>query len=329
MEKYLLVGNGINIQFGGYEKYSNSAIMSRVKKNINSGKYVALTENRLNPKEQLEVLEQFVKIIDSIKAGGYKKYADGLFMRMELDRIKRTYPESSTIESVFLEDYFLAFESFNNSFKEKDGDEKSEFYRKWMFNFLRQIMVDCIFDDGKINEAYKNAPAGTKEFFERFTQIFTTNYDYNIENIVGRTDLVYHLHGEFNQLSPKYNVNNIYYMNHKAECNNLIAKKVSCMDHIYSNAVMSWSWLDKYGALIEPDTRRKDELFKSISGQVEILGLSPNNDEHLFLLLSQNPKVKVIVYYYFDDKDRQEIPHHIKKPITYKKATKLWESLEK
>ena len=40
MEKYLLVGNGIDIQFGGYENYSNSAIMSRVIKNINSGKYV-------------------------------------------------------------------------------------------------------------------------------------------------------------------------------------------------------------------------------------------------------------------------------------------------
>lgn len=329
MEKNLLVGNGINIQFGGYENYSNSAIMSRAIKNINSGRYVALTENRLNPKEQLEVLEQFVKIIDSIKAGGYKKYADGLFMLMELDRIKRTYPERSTIESVFLEDYFLAFETFNNSFKEKDGDEKSEFYRKVMFNFLHQIMVDCIFNDGKINDAHKNAPVGTKKFFECFTHIFTTNYDYNIENIIGRTDLVCHLHGEFNQLSPKYNVNSIYYMNHKAECDNLIAKKVPCMDHIYSNAVMSWSWLDKYGELIEPDTRKKEELFKSISGQVEILGLSPNNDEHLFLLLSQNPKVKSVVYYYFDDKDRQEIPHHINKPITYKKATKLWKSLEK
>ena len=137
------------------------------------------------------------------------------------------------------------------------------------------------------------------------------------------------MHGEFNQLSPKYNVNSIYYTNHKAECDNLIAKKVTDMAHVYSNAVMSWSWLDKYGELIEPDTRKKKELFKSISGQVEILGLSPNNDEHLFLLLSQNPKVKSVVYYYFDDKDRQEIQHHIKKPITYKKATKLWKSLEK
>lgn len=328
MEKNLLVGNGINIQFGGLENYSNTAIMSRAIKNIKSGRYIALTEDSLTPKEQLENLEQLVKIVDNIKAGGHTKYADGHFMLMELDRIKRTYPEKSKIESVFLEDYFLAFETFNNRFKEKDGDEKSELYRKAMFNFLQQIMVDSIFNDGKINNVYKSAPPGTKKFFEGFTNIFTTNYDYNIENILGRTDLVFHLHGEFNQPSPKYNINSIYYMNHKTECDNLIAKKVQGMDHVYSNAVMSWSWLDKYGELIEPDTRKKEELFKSISGQVEILGLSPNNDEHLFLLLSQNPKVKSVVYYYINDTDRQEIPRHINKPITYKKATKLWKSLE-
>lgn len=32
-----------------------------------------------------------------------------------------------------------------------------------MFNFLQQIMVDCIFNDGKINDAHKNAPVGTKK----------------------------------------------------------------------------------------------------------------------------------------------------------------------
>ena len=173
------------------------------------------------------------------------------------------------------EDFTRAY--FRNHF----GTSSGTVFAIDMYN--REIYI---FNDGKINDAHKNAPVGTKKFFECFTQIFTTNYDYNIENIIGRTDSVCHLHGEFNQLSPKYNVNSIYYTNHKAECDNLIAKKVPCMDHIYSSAVMSWSWLDKYGELIEPDTRKKEELFKSISGQVEILGLSPNNDEHLFLLLS-------------------------------------------
>lgn len=328
MEKNLLVGNGINIQFGGIENYSNSAIMRRVIKNINSGKYNALTDNYLSPNDQLAILDKMVNIVDKIKAGYYTECADGLFMLMELDRIRRTYPTKSTIESVFLEDYFLAFEIFNNKFREEDGDIQSELYRKVMFTFLQQIIVDSIFYNGEINKAYINAPSGTKKFFEKFNNIFTTNYDYNIENILGRKDSVCHLHGEFNQLSSKYDTNSLYYKSHKKECDDLIVKKIHGMDHIYSNAVMSWSWLDKYGDLIEPDARKKEELFMSISGQVEILGLSPNNDEHLFLLLSQNTKVKSIVYYYVNDADSKEILHHINKPIICKKTTELWKSLE-
>lgn len=177
MEKHLLIGNGINIQFGRFENYSNSATMQRAVKNIKAGKYIALTEDNLTPEEQLEILYGFVKIIDSIRAGGYTKDADGLFMLMELERIKRTYPEKSTIESVFMEDYFLAFEIFNNSYKEKDGEETNEFYRRVMFDFLQHILVDSIYNDGKINDVYKNAFPGLKKYFEGFTNIFTTNYD--------------------------------------------------------------------------------------------------------------------------------------------------------
>lgn len=128
MERNLLVGNGINIQFGGIDVYSGSATMNRVVENIKAGKYTALTENNLSIDEQYELLDKMVKVIDQIKAGKCRSKADGLFMLMELDRIKRTYPDSSSITSVFLEDYFLAFEIFNNGFKSKDGEEQSELY---------------------------------------------------------------------------------------------------------------------------------------------------------------------------------------------------------
>lgn len=93
--------------------------MKRAINNIKVRKYNTLTENSLSEAEQLEILEGLVRIINSIKVG-HTKFADGLFMIMELDRIKRTYPTKSTVESVFLEDNFLAFEIFNNSFKEKE-----------------------------------------------------------------------------------------------------------------------------------------------------------------------------------------------------------------
>lgn len=328
MERNLLVGNGINIQFGGADAYSGYATMNRVVENIKAGKYTTLTENSLSVDDQLELLNGMVKVIDKIKAGKCRNRADGLFMHMELDRITRTYPVNSSISSIFLEDYFLAFEIFNNGFRTTDGEEQNEAYRKIMFTFLRQMIVDGIYNEGAINEVYKNFYPGMSTYLHRFSNIFTTNYDYNLENLLGSAEKVCHLHGEFGKLAPEYDDASLYYAANKAECDELISKKASGMDHVYSDAVMSWSWLDKYGELIEPDTKGKEELFKSISGQLEIVGLAPANDEHLFLLLNSNPKIKSVVYYYLKDEDRNELPHHLTKPMTYKKVVKLWDSMK-
>lgn len=328
MERNLLVGNGINIQFGGIDVYSGSATMNRVVKNIKAGKYTALTENSLSVNEQYELLDSMVRVINQIKAGKHSNKADGLFMLMELDRIKRTYPDSSSITSVYLEDYFLAFEILNNGFRAEDGEEQNELYRKIVFILLRQMMVDGIYNDGFINDVYKNFYPGMSTYLNRFSNIFTTNYDYNLENFLGSADKVCHLHGEFKKPAPEYDVTSLYYASHKIECDVLISKKISDMNHIYSDAIMSWSWLDKYGELIEPDTKRKEELFKSIEGQLEIVGLAPANDEHLFFMINNNPKIKSIVYYYLKDDDRAELPNHIKKPVTYKKVEKLWASMK-
>ena len=328
MEQNLLVGNGINIQFGGADVYSGYATMSRVVKNIKKGKYTALTENSLTIDEQLDILNKMVKVIDQIKAGKCRDRADGLFMMMELDRITRTYPVNSSISSVFLEDYFLAFEIFNNGFRATDGEEQSDIYKKTIFAFLRQMIVDGIYNEGSINDVYKNFYPGMSKYLHKFSNIFTTNYDYNLENLLGNSDKVCHLHGEFGKLAPEYDKTSMYYTANKSECDTLISRKVSGLDHVYSDAIMSWSWLDKYGELIEPDTKNKEGLFKSISGQLEILGLAPTNDEHLFLMLNKNPKINSVVYYYMKDEDIVELPKHITKRVTYKKVSKLWNSMK-
>lgn len=84
----------------------------------------------------------------------------------------------------------------------------------------------------------------------------------------------------------------------------------------------------KNGELLEVDTRDKKDLFKAISGQLEIVGLSPANDEHLFMMINNNPNIRSVVYYYLKDDDKIELPHHIKKPTTFKKVTKLWYSMK-
>lgn len=53
---------------------------------------------------------------------------------------------------------------------------------------------------------------------------------------------------------------------------------------------------EKFGAKMNVVKRvnrakgKRKKLFKCISGQVEILGLFPNNDEHLFLIIKSKPK---------------------------------------
>ena len=52
----------------------------------------------------------------------------------------------------------------------------------------------------------------------------------------------------------------------------------------------------KNGELLEVDTRDKKDLFKAISGQLEIVGLSTANDEHLFMMINNNPNIRSVVY---------------------------------
>lgn len=78
---------------------------------------------------------------------------------------------------------------------------------------------------------------------------------------------------------------------------------------------------------MEPETKGKETLFKSIGGQLEILGLSPANDEHLFVMINNNRNINSVVYYYLRDLDRYELKKHIKKPVTFKKVEKFWNNM--
>ena len=40
--------------------------------------------------------------------------------------------------------------------------------------------------------------------------------------------------------------------------------------------------------------------FKSISGELKIVGLSPNNDTHIFEIINNNGTLKKVIYYYYD-----------------------------
>lgn len=319
MKKSVLIGNGINIQFGGYENYSNAAIMQRVVHNIKNGKYNELMDNEISSNELMEILNGLVDIVNAVVVGKWYKYADFHFMCSELKRIQNTYNMNSTITDIGMEDLFIALELLNNKFND------SETTREILKNFFKQIIVDGIYNEGQINklEFYPNV----KKYLSKFENVFTVNYDDNIERCMG-VNSIYHLHGDFRILSSDYDRKSVKYKKNPQKYEKQIQKMILDMEHIYCNAIMSWYWLDKYAEANNSDTYYKYNVFKNIEGNLEIIGLAPRNDEHLFLAINQNTKLKSVTYYYKDENEITEVPIHIKKPVTYKNVDKLWKSLK-
>ena len=49
------------------------------------------------------------------------------------------------------------------------------------------------------------------------------------------------------------------------------------------------------------------DVFKTIQGELHIVGMSPNNDAHIFELILNNPNITKVVFYSFNKKDREYI----------------------
>ena len=47
--------------------------------------------------------------------------------------------------------------------------------------------------------------------------------------------------------------------------------------------------------------------FEGIEGAVTVVGLSPNNDTHIFKMINDNPKVTKVIYYFYDEKENGQI----------------------
>lgn len=67
--------------------------------------------------------------------------------------------------------------------------------------------------------------------------------------------------------------------------------------------------------------------FKSIGGVLDIIGLSPNNDSHIFNMINQNSKIKKINYFGTNPKDINNIKRIISKPVVYRNVFKYWDKI--
>ena len=106
--KSLLLGNGINIQFGG-KAYTNRFIVQRIFFNIKAGKYAPLFEkSELSSSELLDVFHGLLTYANQVIE---EKYDDNKFsddMREAIKDFKNRYDTRMTqLYEIGLEDWFF------------------------------------------------------------------------------------------------------------------------------------------------------------------------------------------------------------------------------
>ena len=310
MQRNILIGNGINIQFGGKDVYSNAAILKRMFENMRSGKYCQILP-ACSVDEQIGLFQQFRDLLVDIEH--HRPPEEYLFLLMELERVKNQYGADTDMEHIGMEDYFLALEYGLSQ------DDTDEFVHQ-VHRELQMPILDAIYNEGEINSI--DYGAGFEKYLATFDNVFTINYDSNLDRY--RED-INHLHGEFFRLAAEYDTQSEYSTGNPDKCK--ASTMVPGFAHVYSNTIMSWYWLEKYGEWLGKESEYGADKLKTIQGKLDIIGMSPCNDEHLFLMINQS-NITSVDYYYHSDDDRERMQKKIKKPMTFKKVDNLWRRLK-
>lgn len=366
--KSVLLGNGINIQFGG-KAYSNYFIMERIRYRAKLDSYRELFDNTLSSSEIVNILDGFVNIANGIRNGEYDQFADDdSNISDALNDFKRRY--TSKVDAsygIMLEDWFLLIQMFflkNNDLTENKSAAIQGFER---------LILDAIYNGGKIQDLFKRMPKKAKRFFTGYDNIFTLNYDNNLEMLTKK--IVFHLHGDFSVLANSENTNNVQgYI--RSQENNLSV--VDGMEHCFCNALLNYSGLLKYktardfhNLIIAAEKFRSQyendpifrmqlsdlqknkpfeyqmimtkienpelnmateyyfEKFETISDELHIIGMSPNNDAHIFDLIRNNKALRKVVFYYFSKLEKNYIEEHFPEDLfSCESVESLWKSLD-
>ena len=134
--------------------------------------------------------------------GEFDKYTNCTAERKGLDDFKQRYADkkkSLRITDIGFEDYYLIHDLFCH---------KSHIYNPEQFTIresLRMAYLHSIYNHGKLNLLYKQYDKGLIDFLNSFDNIFTTNYDNNLESVTEKE--IYHIHGRFDKFSETYNPN--------------------------------------------------------------------------------------------------------------------------
>lgn len=192
MESNLLVGNGINIQFDKTE-YTMQKIVLRILKNFDRDDFPShiivdfpyLLKNYIG-----QLFLESRKMI----SGQYDKVAFSSAEKESLVAFKHRYSSqvnSLRITDIGFEDYYLIHDLFCHKTGTHNPDQ---FYIR---EAMRIAYLYSIFNDGKLNQLHTLYPLNFIDYLAQFDNIFTTNYDSNIESAIHRE--IFHIHGQFDK----------------------------------------------------------------------------------------------------------------------------------
>lgn len=351
--KSILIGNGININFGG-SAYTNDYIIKRIVFNARANKYDPLFNGEITGDAIASIFIGLSDWANDISGGMY----DAIIPAEEkyiLDDFKKRYNWKLThYYEVGLEDwlfilhvYFLKNEDISDNWTSaKQGFER--------------MMLDAIWNDGNIQNLHEVMGKPVKRWLLEFNNIFTLNYDNNVEDLIKRP--VFHLHGDFRTPANSENPQTLIgYMRQENRANVVIPE----FEHCFCNALFDYTGEHKYDIAyaferggeglqsleksgIPPEFfpapirelirlhQEHPELtfgcnyhfseFRSLTGELHILGMSPNNDSHIFKLIDESNIEKIVFYYHSESEAKKKLPVHQK--VEYKSAKEIWKRLD-
>ncbi|EGT3844969.1 hypothetical protein RZ882_015565 [Clostridioides difficile] len=196
--KNILVGNGINIQYDN-ENYTCKNIVLRVLTELDEEDYPCeyIVDNPMLIKSYMGKL--FLAAREALD-GGLDKYPNCTAERKGLNDFKDRYKskkKSLRIADIGFEDYYLIHDLLCH----KTHTQNPEQYT--IRESLKMAYFHSIYNRGKLNLLHKEYSLGLVDYLKSFDNIFTTNYDSNLESATGKK--IYHIHGQFDKLSETYN----------------------------------------------------------------------------------------------------------------------------
>lgn len=370
----LLVGNGINIQFNKKD-YTTQQLVLRILKNCDREDFPSHIIVNFPYLLKNYIGQLFLKARDILE-DKYDSYTNCFAEVESLKSFKKRYKDKINIlriTDIGFEDYYLIHDLVCH--KTNTQNPKQYYIREAM----RIAYLYAIYNDGKINTLYQEYPRKFIDYLIGFDNIFTTNYDLNVE--LATQKQVYHIHGQFDKKSDVYLLNsfrnqlpdapikeieideNYFYLysnaltTHSGAYKELQIKQISQANSVVEKMAMAYnndpkikqevdSWTIEANKLtanmgyaiqlkaVNPSLTFSDnyhfDIFKNITGTLQILGLSPWNDFHIFESVNDSD-IDKCVYYYFDesecDKIKELLPElNVQGKIEFLSVKAFWEN---